>query len=317
MVISRSSMAGISAKTPMKTMPLFLFAAAFAATLAVTWAKEKVKLDDFKLEDGSQFKNPLVLKVEPDGLRIEHSAGVCKVKFEDLPEELQKQFAFDRGQAEEFRQQQLAEKEAKAAAEHEARVNQILEQRREVQESDFERAREAFYSLVESNEYSYPQLDRQLKETAAIFKEAGRKDLASQIEADRKFLRERELVRPAETQRREREQLLTRIRDLENQIAVLKNRPADVQVVRDTEVVPWIVDRPVIIDRPVVQPVPCPPSSRPAPAPSRPSYIAPALPSPPEPARPAYTPAPSVPHATPSAPPSSGAQQQGAHLWRK
>lgn len=171
----------------------------------------------------------------------------------------------------------------------------MLEQRREDQESDFTRGREAFYRLMESDEYSYPKVDRSLIDSIAILKDAGRDDLAAMIEDDRKFIRERQLVRPGEKHRKEREQLVSRIRDLENQVAQLRNRPPDVRVIRDVDTIPVFVDRPVVIDRPVVYPPYCPPTRSPV-------FQPPSLRSP--------------PLVQPNLP-SGGAQIHGAHLYKK
>ncbi|HEX2750163.1 MAG TPA: hypothetical protein VHM91_19305, partial [Verrucomicrobiales bacterium] len=295
-------------------------------------AKEKITFDDLLLEDGTTLKNVVVLKVEPDGLRLEHKNGVSKVKFEELPEMVQKQFAFDRNKAEEFRLNQETAKEARAAEERRIRVEGILQQRKEEQDGDLLRAREAFYKLVESDEYSYPQLDKTLMDSIAIFTEAGRKDLASLLQDDRKLLRDREMVRPGEKYRREREQLQDRIRNLENQVAAQANQPPVAPV---AEVVPFYVDRPVIIDRPIVVDANCPPEKPgipPKSGPVNPPRQGPvAVPTPvnPRPAQPNFTPTPApASRPVPSSPgparpttavslPSSGAQQQGAHLWKK
>jgi len=313
----------------MKTLPLLLILAVFAGRAA---AKEKIQLADLTLEDGTSLKDAVVLKVEPDGLRLEHHDGVSKVMFENLPEEVQKRFTFDREEAEKFREEKETERATKAAGEHKARVEEIIRQRREVQERDVARGREEFYRLVESGEYSYPQLDKAIQESISVLKEAGRKDLAALLEGDRKLLRERELIRPGERQRQEKDQLLERIRDLENQVAHLHNRGPDVEVVHDTATIPIFVDRPIVVDRPVFvhpHPVPpCPPSSRPAI--SMPGMVTPYVPM--QPARPVMPAVPCAPvqprSSLPVAPshsviptrvvmPSSGAQQHGAHLWKR
>jgi hypothetical protein len=308
----------------MKTLPILCF---FTLMAGSAMAKEKVTFDDLLLEDGTTLKNVVVLKVEPDGLRLEHKNGVSKVKFEDLPEMVQKKFTFDRQKAEDFRLAQETARETKAAVERKSRVEQILTQRREEQDGDLQRAREAFFQVVESDEYSYPQLDKTLMDSIAIFTEAGRKDLAALLQDDRKLLRERELVRPGEKYRRERDQLQERIRSLENQIAGQNNPPPDVQVVHDGGLIPYFVDRPVIIDRPiVVNPSNCPPARPYSRLPgtttvTTPPRIGPAMPISPRPAQPAFTPAPARPSfpcqpSVPSSAPASGAQVQGAHLWK-
>ncbi len=317
----------------MKTLPLLLCLAVLAGRTA---AQEKMKLADLTLEDGTKLKDSVVLKVEPDGLRLEHKDGVSKVRFENLPEAVQKQFTFDREQAKKFRVEKETERANKAVVEHKARVEEIVRQQREVQESDFATGREEFYRLLESGEYSYPQLDKALQESIAVLTEAGREDLAAQLEDDRKLLRERELIRPGEKARREKDQLLARIRDLENQVAQLNNPPQPVAVVQDTGIIPIFVDRPIVVNPYYTGPSygPCPPARRPVTGP--PHTVPPAAPcipaSPAIPARPvspAIPAAPFIPRSSlpvaPSHPmvpsrvtmPSSGAQQFGAHLWKK
>lgn len=348
----------------MKTLPLLLVLAVFAGRSA---AQEKIKLADLTLEDGTVLKDTMVLKVEPDGLRLEHHDGVSKVKFENLPQEVQKRFTFDRDQAEKFREEKEIARATKAAAERKARVEELLRQRREVQDLDVARGREDFYRILEAGEYSYPQLDKALQQSIADLKEVGRKDLAAVLESDRKLLRERELTRPGEKARQEKEQLTARIRDLENQVNLLNNQPQPVEVVQDVAMIPIFVDRPIVVDRPYVvdrsvivprpgvTPGPCAvPSGYPAAGVPRtvspstpfvpPAHVSPAMPS--HPSAPAIPSAPYVPHssppvapAVPSAPyvphsslpvapshsvtptrvsmPSGGAQQHGAHLWKR
>lgn len=314
----------------MKTLPLFCLLTVLAGR---AFSDEKIRFDELPLEDGTALKNAVVLKVEPDGVRVEHSAGVSKVKFEQLPESVQKQFSFDRGQAEKFREEKAAAREALAATERKARVEAVLEQRRSEQDDDVQRSREAFYDLLESGEYSYPQLDKSLLDSISILKEADRRDLAVLLEDDRKLLRERELLKPADKYRLEREQLQARIRDLENQVAQLNNAaanpPGDNRVATDAAVIPFFVDRPIVIDRPVVvdrpsvPPAACPPGTRPDKAPhSPPSAARPPMPAAPTPYFAPASPR-SAPYSRPSVPsmpvalPSGGAQQQGAHLWKK
>ncbi len=317
----------------MKTLSLLL---CFAVIAGHTAAQEIIKLADVTLEDGTKLKDTVVLKVEPDGLRLEHKDGVSKVRFENLPKAVQKRFTFDHEQAKKYRKEKETERANKAVKEHKARVEEMVRQQREVQEHDFATGREEFYRLLESGEYSYPQLDKALLESIAVLTEAGREDLAGQLADDRKLLRERELIRPGEKARQDREQLLARIRDLENQVAQLNNPPQPVAVVQDTGVIPIFVDRPIVVNpyytgpacgvpHPAVTPGPCPPTGHPVTGPPR--NVQPVAPF--IPASPAMPCAPSFPRSSlpvaPSRPmmptrvtmPSSGAQQFGAHLWEK
>ena len=56
---------------------------------------EPESLGTVKLADGSQLEDVKLLKVEPDGLRLEHRSGVARVPLEDLPEDLARRFSLD------------------------------------------------------------------------------------------------------------------------------------------------------------------------------------------------------------------------------
>jgi hypothetical protein len=320
-------------KTPLS---LLCSLALLAGQLA---AKEPVVFNELKLEDGTILKAATVLRVDPDGLHVSHHEGVSKVKFENLPENVQKQFEFDREEAERFRLEKETAREALEATERKERVDAILAKKQSEQEEDLRRGREEFFALLGTGEYSYPQLEKILMDSIAALKAAGRDDLAAILEDDRKLLREREVTRPAESLRRERDQLAARVRDLENQLVQLNNKPAEPQ---DTTIWPIFVDRPVfiprtiVVDHPTHPPAICPPAiaphSHPRPrltpfSPGTPviqpsTPIVPRTPlqdrfRPSTPAAPQIAPrmTPPAPQVTPRS--SSGAQVHGAHLWKK
>jgi len=53
--------------------------------------------DDFKTNDGKEYKNVTVSRVEPDGIVLITSSGVSKVYFTELPKEVQERFNYDAG----------------------------------------------------------------------------------------------------------------------------------------------------------------------------------------------------------------------------
>lgn len=55
---------------------------------------------------GKTYSSVKIVAVDPDGLRFMHSAGAAKVKFSELPAELQERFGYDPGKAAQFSQQQ-------------------------------------------------------------------------------------------------------------------------------------------------------------------------------------------------------------------
>jgi hypothetical protein len=83
----------------MKTLSaVFLF-----SLLALPAWAVPVVLGTVKLRDGRQFEDVKVMKVEPDGLRVEHRSGLGKLKVEDLPPELAHRFSLDEATASAWR----------------------------------------------------------------------------------------------------------------------------------------------------------------------------------------------------------------------
>ena len=54
-----------------------------------------MKLGEVALSTGIVYKQVVVSKWEPDGLRVMHSAGSAKLAFEKLPKEIQERFAYN------------------------------------------------------------------------------------------------------------------------------------------------------------------------------------------------------------------------------
>lgn len=70
---------------------------------------------DITTRDGTIYHNTQVTAVEPDGIRVMHSIGVAKLRFEDLPEALQKQYHYDPGKVAAYRKQVGDQQKAAAA----------------------------------------------------------------------------------------------------------------------------------------------------------------------------------------------------------
>gem|GEM_PF-4248845 len=66
---------------------------------------------------GVTYKNITVIRAETDGIVINHTAGIAKVAFDDLPESLQRQYNYDPVKAAETRRQQAEAQAARRAAE--------------------------------------------------------------------------------------------------------------------------------------------------------------------------------------------------------
>ena len=54
-----------------------------------------IRADDFKTNDGKEYKNVTVSRVEPDGIVLITSIGISKVYFTELPKEVQERFHYD------------------------------------------------------------------------------------------------------------------------------------------------------------------------------------------------------------------------------
>jgi len=80
--------------------------------------------DDFKTNNGKEYKNAKVSRVEPDGIVITFSGGIVKIPFTELSPEIQKKYGYDPQAAVTYSAQQ---NEQQAAL---ARQRQADEQRR-------------------------------------------------------------------------------------------------------------------------------------------------------------------------------------------
>jgi thioredoxin 1 len=51
--------------------------------------------DDFKLNDGKEYKNVTVTRIEPDGIVLRIKSGIAKVYFVELPKDTQERFHYN------------------------------------------------------------------------------------------------------------------------------------------------------------------------------------------------------------------------------
>src|ERR1039457_1889698 len=93
----------------------------FTATLlicCVAGAQTETKFpSQITTSDGKLYKDAVKLRVDPDGILVSYQPvdrgiGLAKLKFRDLPEDLQNQYGYDSKSAAEFEKQQAQ------AAEH-------------------------------------------------------------------------------------------------------------------------------------------------------------------------------------------------------
>jgi len=48
--------------------------------------------DDFKTNNGKEYKDATVSRVEPDGIVVRNKSGISKLYFAELPQQVQRQF---------------------------------------------------------------------------------------------------------------------------------------------------------------------------------------------------------------------------------
>jgi hypothetical protein len=75
---------------------------AITASPATSWSQIAEELGDLTTPAGKTFLNAKVIAIEPDGLRLLHEAGVSKVMFADLPQDLARRYPHDPAKAAEF-----------------------------------------------------------------------------------------------------------------------------------------------------------------------------------------------------------------------
>lgn len=89
----------------MKFVPLIIVGSLASALPLASLAEDgETKSEPFDLETtrGRSFRDCEVLKVDPDGLTVSHRAGIAKIAFTELGEDVQKRFEFDAEKADKF-----------------------------------------------------------------------------------------------------------------------------------------------------------------------------------------------------------------------
>ena len=72
---------------------------AILAMVLVLAALQFAVADDFKTNDGKEYKNVTVKRVEPDGIVLSSKSGISKIYFTELPKEVQDRFNYRPEQA--------------------------------------------------------------------------------------------------------------------------------------------------------------------------------------------------------------------------
>jgi hypothetical protein len=79
--------------------------------LGASLAQSEENIKELRTKDGALYSGITIIKQEPDGLVITHSAGESKIPFELLPEYLKLKYKFDPEKVAEFRKQEEKPKE--------------------------------------------------------------------------------------------------------------------------------------------------------------------------------------------------------------
>jgi hypothetical protein len=79
--------------------------------LPISAQESDTKPSSITTTDGTTYLSARVVKVEPDGIRLIHESGSCKIPFSKLPQDIQKQYSYDPEKAQQYKQA-IAEKEA-------------------------------------------------------------------------------------------------------------------------------------------------------------------------------------------------------------
>jgi hypothetical protein len=90
--------------------------------------------DDFKTNDGKEYKNVTVSRAEPDGIVVMTSYGIIKLYFVELPQDVRDKYHYDPAQAAKF--------EAQIRASQQGSNNQAVELQRKQAEEDSKRREE-------------------------------------------------------------------------------------------------------------------------------------------------------------------------------
>ena len=215
-------------------MKAFSVSLLFSLLALPAWAAP-VELGTVRLRDGRQLEKVIVMKIEPDGLRLQHRDGVGKVRMEDLPSDLSRRFSLDEETASAWRQEEKRRLDGVADSRLRARVRVVMESSRAEQDSQARAQRLSIFDQAKASSVNYASLDEQLLTHIQLWKEAGRDDLAARLEEDRQLLKQQEIVRPATDAEAEKQMLARRIQSLQNEVASAKNRPAVTSVIVDSD----------------------------------------------------------------------------------
>jgi len=103
--------------------------------ILVTTSASLALADDFKTNNGKEYKNAIVTQVDADGIVVKTKTGISKLYFTELPEDVQKQYHYN---------------PANAAAAQSAQVATIARTNQQIEEANKQREKEKQVALESS-----------------------------------------------------------------------------------------------------------------------------------------------------------------------
>ena len=103
--------------------------------ILVTTSASLALADDFKTNNGKEYKNAVVTQVDADGIVVKTKTGISKLYFTELPEDVQKQYHYN---------------PANAAAAQSAQVAAIERTNQQIEEANKQREKEKQVALESS-----------------------------------------------------------------------------------------------------------------------------------------------------------------------
>ncbi len=209
-----------------------------------------------KLQDGQMLWDVVLIAAEPDALRLEHREGACRVKFENLPEAVRKQFPYDARAAEQYSAEQVQRQKSHAVEEAARVAEESKAAARKELVAEVMRHRKAFIRAVQGGRYDYVELSGELSLRSSALRREGHGDLADLLDRDLALLERREAIKEDAQQTKARAELEQEIAGLHSRLREAEAR-AD-EAARRYPLYPHTVVVPVVETLPV-RPVYTPP----------------------------------------------------------
>lgn len=136
-----------------------IFASLMFCLIALPAGAAPVDLGNVRLRNGQVLENVKVMKIEPDGLRLEHRSGVGKVRLEDLPSDLSRRFSLDEETASAWRLEEKKRLDGESDGRLRAKVRVLMEASRAEQEAQARSQRMSIFDQAKASNVNYAALD--------------------------------------------------------------------------------------------------------------------------------------------------------------